>query len=1522
MFRMAKNRPDTNAPVALLLTLLLVAAIFGLSGCAAVVSSKSTPQTSPVPTPLSITVSSLPAATANVTYSAALSATGATPPYKWAMTAGTMPTGLSMSTGGQISGMPTQTGSFSFTAQVTDSSSVPQSASSNLSMLVNPAAAAPLSITTTSLPAGQVNGTYSATLSFTGGTPGYTWSLASGQLPPSLALNASSGTITGPLTQAGTYTFAVKLTDSGNPVQTAVANLSITVAAAVQVTTTTLPAGDTGSAYSATLAATGGTAPYTWSLSAGSMPGLKVSAAGQITGTPTATGTDSFTVKVTDSSSSAQTATANLSILVVAAGTPVSVTTTSLSGGMVNVAYSAPLAAAGGKGPYTWSLSSGSMPGLTVGASGQITGTPTTAGTASFTVKVTDSSSPAQTATKALTIAVAAAVTPVSVTTSSLPGGTVGTAYSAALAATGGNAPYSWTLAAGSLPGLNVGGTGQITGTPTTAETVSFTVRVTDSSSPALTATANLSIAIVAAVPPVSISTASLPGGTANAAYSSSVAATGGKAPYTWSLAGGSMPGLNISAAGQITGTPTAAGTDSFTVRVSDSSSPTLTATKALTITVVAGVTPVSITTASLPGGTVNTAYSSGLGATGGKAPYTWSLAAGSMPGLTVGASGQITGTPTAAGTDSFTVRVTDSSSPALTATKALTITVAAATVPPVSITTSSLAGGTVGTAYSATLAATGGKAPYTWSLAAGSMPGLSISAVGQITGTPTAAGTDSFTVRVSDSSSPALTATKALTITVAAATVPPVSVTTTSLAGGTVGTAYSATLAATGGKAPYTWSLSAGSMPGLSVGAAGQITGTPTAAGTDSFTVRVSDSSSPALTATKALTITVASSATPVKINTTSLPGGVVSSSYSTALSASGGTSPYTWSILSGSLPPGIALTTGGQVSGTPTQTGTSSLTIQVRDSSATPQTASQAYSVTISAAGSGTSLTACGVLSTAGATYSLQNDVSSTDTCFSVQADNITLNLNGHTITYATNPSIAGKARYGISAVACWDTQVSGGIAQGAACGNGGNSLTVAGPGNINQGANAAPYSHGIRFGQSDQANEPTVHDVTFTFASKSSVGIWSDFQGDGANYFNNTYHNNVTTINNRFEVEGSSIGMYDSGSQTHPATIHNETIIGGAQGGIVIENPGAQVYSNNIQQGNPNGSQSGGTCNASNGCEYANDFGIYVWGSNQQIHDNVINAREGRGIQINSASNNVNGSIVHDNTVTVIEHANNAEYDGCEIDGAYGMQINDTNNSLTNSQIYNNTVLAKALDCPAFGFSWSGAMGGNTSHDNSFTCQIQSGAGSGANPCAGIRLDAKQYTPTFTFTSTRDTLVGDTSSVYTWFDGSPTWTCNQCTFGKGANATGGYVTFSWLSNPGNSSDPFFFVDPSFTGGASKDSNDLSGWSNGKTASYFIQWTYTVTVERSSNSSALSGATVSITDGLGNAECNATTNGSGVASCVLTEERWYNNTGGAHQENRNPHAITISAPACTTNQHSLTITAPTSETRTLAGC
>jgi hypothetical protein len=162
------------------------------------------------------------------------------------------------------------------------------------------------------------------------------------------------------------------------------------------------------------------------------------------------------------------------------------------------------------------------------------------------------------------------------------------------------------------------------------------------------------------------------------------------------------------------------------------------------------------------------------------------------------------------------------------------------------------------------------------------------------------------------------------------------IAIQSSSLPSGTLNSGYSVPLVATGGVAPYTWTTISGNPPpGLSLSGAGTISGTATATGTYNFEVQASDSNSPAGTATANLSITVNSSAGTLAVVTTSLPSGTVNTPYNTLLTANGGITPYTWSVLSGNLPVGVSLNSStGLISGVPGAAGLSNLVVQVTDS------------------------------------------------------------------------------------------------------------------------------------------------------------------------------------------------------------------------------------------------------------------------------------------------------------------------------------------------------------------------------------------------------------------------------------------------------------------------------------------------------------------------------------------------------------------------------------------------------------
>ena len=239
---------------------------------------------------------------------------GGTAPYTWSVTSGLLPPGLALnSTTGVISGTPTTAGGpTSVTFRVTDSVGATASKSLAITIVAGP------SITTSSLPNGEVSIAYSQTLAATGGTAPYTWSVTSGALPAGLALNSTTGVISGtPTTAGGPTSVTFKATDAVGG--TASKSLAITIIAGPSITTSSLPNGEVSIAYSQTLAATGGTAPYTWSVTAGALPaGLALnSSTGVISGTPTAAGgPTSVAFKATDAAGG--TASKSLAITIVA----------------------------------------------------------------------------------------------------------------------------------------------------------------------------------------------------------------------------------------------------------------------------------------------------------------------------------------------------------------------------------------------------------------------------------------------------------------------------------------------------------------------------------------------------------------------------------------------------------------------------------------------------------------------------------------------------------------------------------------------------------------------------------------------------------------------------------------------------------------------------------------------------------------------------------------------------------------------------------------------------------------------------------------------------------------------------------------------------------------------------------------------------------------------------------------------------------------------------------------------------
>jgi hypothetical protein len=240
---------------------------------------------------------------------------------------------------------------------------------------------------------------------------------------------------------------------------------------------------------------------------------------------------------------------------------------------------------------------------------------------------------------------------------------------------------------------------------------------------------------------------------------------------------------------------------------------------------------------------------------------------------------------------------------------------------------------GTVGQAYAQTFSASGGKAPYTWTVISGNPGGLKLDAAsGVLQGTPQTAGSFPFTVQVADAAGLKLSQNYSLTINGPALT----AATAGQPASGLVGRPYNEKLplVATGGAPPYTWTVLSGAVPGLVFdGATLILSGTPTASGTFTLTVQARDSAG--LTASTTIRIVIAAAALSITSDR-QLPSVNLNDSYSETLTSIGGAPPYSWSAVG--LPGGLSMDSStGVISGTATTAGTFSPVITVRDSALT---------------------------------------------------------------------------------------------------------------------------------------------------------------------------------------------------------------------------------------------------------------------------------------------------------------------------------------------------------------------------------------------------------------------------------------------------------------------------------------------------------------------------------------------------------------------------------------------------------
>ena len=357
--------------------------------------------------------------------------------------------------------------------------------------------------------------------------------------------------------------------------------------------------------------------------------------------------------------------------------------------------------------------------------------------------------------------------------------------------------------------------------------------------------------------------------------------------------------------------------------------------------------TTITVSPGSLPLARVNQAYNQQLTAGGGLGTYRFNITSGSLtPGLSLNRlTGVISGTPTVDGTATFTVTATDDNG--CTGSQAYTLN--SIICPTITVNPATAINGTVGSAYSQTFTGSGGLAPYSFARVTGTLPpGLILNATnGLLSGTPTQAGTFGFTIEATDVLG--CNGTRGYSV-VINPVCPTITVNPPTAVNGTVGSAYSQTFTGSGGTGPYTFARVTGTLPpGLILNANnGLLSGTPTQAGTFGFTIEATDVLG--CLGTRGYSVTIVCPT--ITVNPATAPNGFVGTAYIQTFGGGGGTGPYTFVRVSGTLPPGLTLNgITGTLSGTPTTQGSYTFTIEATASNGC--TGTRDYTVTISGNG-----------------------------------------------------------------------------------------------------------------------------------------------------------------------------------------------------------------------------------------------------------------------------------------------------------------------------------------------------------------------------------------------------------------------------------------------------------------------------------------------------------------------------------------------------------------------------------------
>lgn len=689
-----------------------------------------------------------------------------------------------------------------------------------------------------SLPEGYLTVNYNQTITSSGGTDPYSYSISSGTLPAGLTLNSSTGVISGIPTSEGTFNFTVVSTDNNS--NTGSKNYSIVINGipVINITPETLPNGQQTISYSQTLVASGGIGAYAYTISAGALPnGLSLnSSTGVISGTPTFPSTYSFTARATDSLGFF--GERSYSIVIINAPIPqLEILPETVPAGVRTYPYINTFTVGGGTGPYNLIKIAGTEPtGLIYNtATLTISGTPTVGGNFNYTLRATDAEG--RTKTKSYTHTILGDPT-FTFLPDTLSTATAGFSYTSTITVSASPSfpPFYFEKTVGTLPtGLSLNtNTRIISGIPTITGTNTFTVFASDTLG--FSETKEYSITVIP--PSITLSPTILVSGTNSIAYSATLVATGGTSPYSYGISGGALPtGLTLnSSSGVISGIPATIGSFAFTVRATDAYS--FTGEQAYTLDILTAPPPVFVfSPVSLPSGYTYRFYYQPITITGGTQPYILGLGSGTLPvGIEFNTSTRIiSGITNTVTTNSFIINLTDING--FTSSTSYTLKIDPS--PNIVITPPTLPNAKVFNTYTQVLSASGGTSPYTFVLNTGTLPvGLTFTN-NTITGTPIALGTSSFAFKVTDAQLFTASIFYSLSVDSNIEILPNI------LQNGKVGTAYYQLLTSTNSSMPVRWNVEKGRIPPGTVlnENHGTISGIPSAKGNFDFMIKIIDS-------------------------------------------------------------------------------------------------------------------------------------------------------------------------------------------------------------------------------------------------------------------------------------------------------------------------------------------------------------------------------------------------------------------------------------------------------------------------------------------------------------------------------------------------------------------------------------------------------------------------------------------------------------------------------------------------------